>query len=90
MITNVQQAKSWLRVDYDEEDEDIQMLVDAAELYLKNATGKDYDSANPLAVLYCRVLITDWYENRTLMQDNKTSDKVRFTLQSIKMQLQYS
>ncbi|QLY82236.1 head-tail connector protein [Clostridium intestinale] len=90
MIITIPQVKSWLKIDFDEDNEDIQMLIDAAELYLKNATEKDYDSTNPLAVLYCRVLVTDWYENRSLMQDNKTSDKVRFTLQSIKMQLQYS
>lgn len=88
MIVSLDQAKSWLRVDYNDEDEDIQMLVDAAELYLNNATGRVFDAGNPLAVLYCRVLISDWYENRSLMQDNKTSDKVRFTLQSIIKQLQ--
>lgn len=90
MIVTLDEAKTWLKVDYSEEDSDIQFLVDSSEVYLKNATGKDFDNTNPLAKLYCRVLISDWYENRGLMVDNKTSDKVRFTLQSIMMQLQYS
>lgn len=89
MIVNLDEVKSWIRVDSECENSDIQSLINGAELYLKNATGKTFDSTNALAKLYCRVLITDWYENRGLMIDNKTSDKVRFTLQSIMMQLQY-
>lgn len=89
MIVDLEQAKSFLRIDTTDEDTDIQSLVDASELYLKNATGKTFDSTNALAKLYCRVLIVDWYDNRTLLQETKVSDKVRFTLQSIMMQLQY-
>jgi uncharacterized phage protein (predicted DNA packaging) len=89
MIVTLDDVKSWLRVDYDDDDADIQTLIDAAESYLFNATGVSFDSTNPLATLYCRVLIKDWYDDRDLMQDAKCSDKVRFTLQSIMMQLQY-
>jgi len=90
MIVILDEAKAWLKVDYVEEDSDIQLLIDSSEAYLKNATGKEFNNTNPLAKLYCRVLISDWYENRGLMVDSKTSDKVRFTLQSIMLQLQYS
>lgn len=93
MIVTVEEAKSWLKIDYELEEvekSDIGMLVDGAESYLKNATGKTFDSTNFLAKLYCRALIVDWSENRVLMQDGKTSEKVRFTLQSIMLQLQYS
>lgn len=89
LIANLDEVKTWLKVDHSEEDSDIQLLIDSAELYLQNATGKVFDSSNALARLYCRVLISDWFENRGLMVDGKTSDKVRFTLQSIMMQLQY-
>lgn len=90
MIVTLEEAKAWLKVDYNDEDTEIQLLIDSAEVYLKSSTGKDFDSTNFLAKLYCRVLISDWFENRGLMIDNKTSEKVRFTLQSIMMQLQYS
>lgn len=90
MIVILEEAKAWLKVDYSDEDSEIQLLIDSAEAYLVNATGKTFDSTNALAKLYCRVLINDWYENRGLMVDSKTSDKIRFTLQSIMMQLQYS
>lgn len=90
MIINLDEAKSFLRIDTDDENADIQDLIDGAELYLSNATGKVFDNTNPLAKLYCRVLITDWYDNRGLMQDKNVSDKVRFSLDSIMLQLQYS
>lgn len=90
MIINLNEAKSFLRIDTDDENSDIQSLIDASELYLKNATGKEFDSTNALAKLYCKVLITDLYDNRGLMADSKASEKVRFTLSSIMMQLQYS
>lgn len=89
LIVSIDEVKSFLRIDTSDEDTDIQSLIDGAELYLKNATGKTFDSSNPLAKLYCKVLITDWHDNRSLLQDSKISDKVRFTLQSIMMQLQY-
>ena len=89
MIVTLSEAKSWLRVDYDDDDDDIQSLIDSGEAYLYNATGVSYDNTNPLAKLFCRVLIKEWYEDRGLMVDYKCSDKCRFTLQSILMQLQY-
>lgn len=89
MIVNLDEAKAWLKVDYTDEDCEIQMLIEGAEVYLFNATGKSFDNTNTLAKLYCRVIISDWYENRGLMQDSKISEKVRFSLQSIMLQLQY-
>ena len=90
MILNTIEVKEFLRIDDDSEDSLIESLIAGAELYLYNSTGKTFDNTNPLANLYCRVLITDWYENRGLMQDKNVSDKVRFTLSSIMLQLQYS
>lgn len=89
MIVTLEEAKSWLKIDYDDEDGDIKVIIDAAEIYLKNATDIVYDNTNPLAKLYCRVLIEEWHENKGLMVKNSTSDKVRYTLQSILAQLKY-
>lgn len=89
-IITTQEAKDFLRIDDDSEDSLIESLVAGAELYLTNATGKTFDSTNPLAKLYTRVIITEWYENRGLMQSKDVSEKVRFTLQSIMFQLQYT
>jgi uncharacterized phage protein (predicted DNA packaging) len=89
LILTIEEAKEWLRIDGDYENTTIQMLINAAELYIKNATGKTFDSTNELAKLFCLVLVTDWYENRELV-GQKPSDKVRFTIQSMLAQLRYA
>ncbi|MFR7993341.1 MAG: head-tail connector protein [Clostridium sp.] len=88
-IINIDDAKAFLKVDYNDEDLIIESLIIASEEYLKNATGKEFTSKNKLAVLYCKVLINEWYNNRELMDKKSVSDKIRFTLQSILLQLQY-
>lgn len=89
MIIELVETKEYLKVDYYDEDELIKSLILASELYLKNATGKLFTNSNPLAVLYCKVLIHEWYNDKTLMAEAKVTEKVRYTLQSILLQLQY-
>lgn len=88
-ILTIDEAKTWLRVDGNEEDGLIQMLIGAAETYLHNATEVEFDETNQLAKLFCLVLCADWYENRDLI-GQQPSDKVRFTIQSILAQLQHA
>jgi len=90
MKLELEEVKTWLREDSDEPQvlQQIKMIMNAAEIYLKNATGKKYDNTNSLAKLYCLILIVDWYENRELI-GTQPSDKVRFTIQSMTTQLQY-
>ncbi|MED4206590.1 head-tail connector protein [Neobacillus mesonae] len=88
MIVSVEEANNWLR-DIPEEDTAIlKVIVDAAELYLKNATSKTFDDTNPQAKLFCLVLIADWYENRELIAE-KPSEKKRLSLESMLAQLTY-
>ncbi len=86
MILELTETREWLRDDEIPEGT-LQVLIGAAELYLKNATGKTYDGENDLAKLFCLVLVTDWNENREMV--GKVSEKVRFTVDSILAQLQY-
>ncbi len=90
MQLTLDEIKSHLRLDIDETDEDIDLeqFGEAAELYYKNSIGTDFDKTNPLASLYVKVLITDFYENREL--EGKASVKTRHTLSSIALQLKYS
>lgn len=90
MIITLNEVKSYLRIDFDDDDNDLQDLIDCAEAYLQNATNKTFDSTNKLAKLYCKALIGDWYDDRALMESRKTSEKVKFTLSSIMLQLQYT
>ncbi|CEP50278.1 head-tail connector protein [Paraclostridium sordellii] len=89
MILNLEEAKKFLKVDFDDDDEEIQDCIDAAEEYLKDATGKEFDSTNKRAKRYCKVLVNEWYKDRGLMEDGKVTKKVRFTLTSIMTQLKY-
>jgi uncharacterized phage protein (predicted DNA packaging) len=87
MIVSLDEAKSWLRIDFSEDDALLSSLISASETYLKNATGIEYDNSNYLAKLFCMVLISDWYENRELV--GRASDQVRPIINSILMQLTY-
>jgi len=88
-ILTLNEAKTWLRVDGEDENSIIEMLIGAAEEYLHNATEVEFDGTNQLAKLFCLVLCADWYENRDLI-GQQPSDKVRFTCQSIMAQLQHA
>ncbi|MGG3843259.1 head-tail connector protein [Anoxybacillus thermarum] len=87
MIISIFEAKQWLKIDHDEEDAVIDMLIHAAEAYIKNATGNVFDDTNHLAKLLCLVFVTDWYENREMI--GKTSEKIRPTVESIIAQLSH-
>lgn len=93
MILELQEVKDYLKIDYDDEDTLLNDLIIAAENYLYNATGKHYDSSNQLAKLYCRVLVNEWFKDRGLVmttsKNMNASEKIRYTLQSILLQLKY-
>lgn len=90
-LDDLEEVKQWLRVDSNDDDTLIQMLIAAAKKYFKNATGKEYQDGNELATLYCLTLISDWYENREHVGKNafgQTSEYIRPTLESIKLQIE--
>jgi len=87
MIVTLEETRQYLRIDDSESDMLLISLIAAAEEYLKNATGNQFDSANPLARLFCLVLITDWFENRE--HTGKASDKVRPIVDSMLAQLRH-
>lgn len=88
-ILHLEETKLWLRVDIDDDDSTIQMLINAAEAYLNNAVEVEFDETNQLAKLFCLILVSDWYENRELI-GLQPSGQVRFTCQSILAQLQHA
>ncbi len=88
MIISLEEAKTYLRVDSSEEDDLIKSLIDAAEIYLKNATGRSFDDSNHIARLFCLTLVTDWYENRGLVV-GKVGEEIRPVIESLLAQLNY-
>lgn len=96
MILSLNEVKKWLRLelDYLEEDDILQLLLDNAEGYLYNSIDNFeliLNENNTRFINKCKlimmVLVTDWYENRDFT--GKPSEKVRYTIQSIIAQLQY-
>jgi uncharacterized phage protein (predicted DNA packaging) len=87
LIISLDEAKEWLRIEHNDEDNILQMLIKSAETYLQNATGNTFDNTNNLAKLFCLVLVTDWYENREMV--GKASEKVRQTVESMLAQLSH-
>ena len=66
------------------------MPIDITEIYLKQATGKEFDSTNYLAKLYCKCLVYEWFRYKGVMGDKTVSDKTKYTLQGIALQLKYT
>ena len=88
MLITLDEAKEYLRVDGDEDNTLIETLIKASEEYLKNATGRSFDTTNNLARLFCLLLVVDWYENRGLTA-GKVGDKIRPVIDSMLAQLNY-
>ncbi|WP_432408635.1 head-tail connector protein [Wukongibacter sp. M2B1] len=92
MLVTLEEVKLYLRLetDYDGEDTILTLMINNAEAYIENA-GIIIDETNAkqvnLAKLLALVLITDFYENRELT--GKSSEKVRYIVQSMIAQLQY-
>ncbi len=88
MIISLDEAKQFLRISDGAEDVTLQTFIDAAEDYLLNATGNQFDSTYPLAKIFCFVLVSEWFENRQMI--GKVTDRVRNTVESMLEQLTYN
>lgn len=93
MLLTVEEAKLFLRVDYDEDDDLIRLLIDNAEIYLKDAIddygskigNERFQNKVKLAML---VLVSNWYDNRDFTEF-KTDEKVRYTIHSLIQQMKH-
>ena len=80
---DIKDIKLFLRIDHDEEDDFLQGLLKASELYLENAGCKtNYD--NELYSLAVKLLVSHWYENRCITGN---LGYLEFSLNSIITQL---
>lgn len=84
--------KEYLKIDFDDDDRLLEMLLGAARRYVFDAVGYQPDETDERVKLLLLVLISDWYEHREYTDSNtskKISPKVRWTVRSIVLQLQY-
>lgn len=68
----------------DAEIAEVEALIEAGKAYLKNATGKEFNDENALAVLYLKIWVVEKYENRI------TDGKCIKTLDGLMTQLKFS
>lgn len=94
MIT-LNEVKEYARIDIDEDDQLLQnIIIPAAEEYLKNATGKEYPETDEegktinytLEKIYLQLLIAYWYEHRAPV--GKVGEDFTYTTKSLMLQLQ--
>ena len=82
------EVKSWLKVDFDDDDDFITLLIAAAQEYVTDALGKCDENIARVRLLML-VIISEMYEKRALtVNSDSTNTKVQYTIRSIINQLQ--
>ena len=84
-MVDLNKAKSYLRIDYVDDDTFINSLILASKQYLENACGEFTESE--LTDLAQLILIEHWNDNRTLI--GKVSEPVQHSLDAIIFQIRY-
>lgn len=92
-ILTLQQAKDYLRVSYDEDDEEISELILTAEAYIDSCVGtgykkrenyendKEYEKGRRIAAILQKKIIGDMYEVRaTTIRFNTKTDNITKTI----------
>lgn len=96
-LVSLDEAKNYLRVDIDEDDSLISMMLQSAEQHLKNATGYTYEDTEKQYAqekLYILLLVGYWYENRSAganarsFNGGKIPDEFTYATRSLLLQLQ--
>ena len=79
MLT-LEEAKRYLKIDFEDDDEDIESFIEAAEAYIDSMVGilyKTDEKAVKLATLLQKKLVNDMYENRnTEIPSNTKQDRI--------------
>jgi len=84
----ITEVKKFLRVDFDEDDQYISLLMDAAKEYIIHAVGF-YDETKALIKLIALTFISSLYEKRSYTVE-EAGEKVSYILKSAILQLQLS
>ena len=81
-------VKNYLKVDFNDDDEYISLLIEAAAEYVVDAVGECDESIARVRLLML-VIISEMYEKRTFTVDSdSTNTKAQYTIRSIINQLQ--
>lgn len=78
-------VKLYLRVDSTDEDNVIRMLVSSAQLFIKTATGVEFDEKDSRHMTVLCQLVGHWYDNRGLVG---TAAELPFTVTAQLIQIE--
>jgi len=88
----LEKLKKLIRVDHDEDDDEIQSFHKQARIYVKNQVGiidetnldmkEQYDQA-------CALMVQHWYDNRESFRIGNNSYEIPHSLDSVVRQLKY-
>lgn len=84
----LEKVKEYLRVDGDDEDDLIKVMMEAAKEYIISAVG-EYNEDDRTANVLFAAMVQNMYDNRELMQsDQQMKKRIEYTFQSMILQLQ--
>ena len=85
----LEDIKEYLRVDGDDEDNLISMMMEAGKEYIRSAVG-EYDDTDKTANILLAAIVQNMYDNRELMQsDQQVKKRIEYTFQSMILQLRW-
>ena len=83
------EMKSYLKVDYNDDDNEITLMMNVAREYIIDAVG-ECDETIARVQLLMRVIVGELYEKRSMTFDmNSTNEKVQYVIRSIINQLSF-
>lgn len=84
----LEDIKSYLRIDGDEEDGLLRTMIDAGKEFIRSAVG-EYDDTDSTAQIFLAAVVQNMYDNRELMQsEQQVKKRIEYTFQSMILQLQ--
>ena len=84
----LEDIKSYLRIDGDEEDGLLRTMIDAGKEFIRSAVG-EYDDTDSTAQVLLAAVVQNMYDNRELMQsEQQVKKRIEYTFQSMILQLQ--
>lgn len=81
----LQQVKDFLRIDFSDDDNLLEMLINVADEYVKSAVSSTYDDTSERAKMLSLIVIQDLYDNRGITE--KVSGNVRKLVSDFSLQL---
>ena len=84
MVT-LKDVKSYLHIDFADDDDILQGLISTADEYLRGAVNPNYDTMSERAKMLSLIVISDLYDNRGI--SDKASGNVRKLVEDFSLQL---